>query len=232
MRLLAIDTSSVACSVALQCGEQIEERHEEQAREHTRLLTPMIRDVLASSDTELRELDAIVLGNGPGSFIGMRIAASVAQGLAHGSGMAIVPVSSLAAVAAEVFAVSDAAETVVTQDAHMSEVYLGVYAPGSDGLPQERFPERLQSQTRIEELDEAGASTRIAAGFGWQRYPLLAEANREVIGSFSAVHYPRARYLLALGAAGLRRGEGVEPQHLVPAYLRSKVAEKPGQDDS
>jgi len=227
MKLLAIDTSSVACSVALQLGEQFEERHEEQAREHTRLLTPMIRELIEMSGIQLHELDAIVLGNGPGSFIGMRIAASVAQGLAHGSGTKIVPVSSLAAVAAAVFATSDAAEAIVAQDAHMSEVYLGVFAPGSDNLPEERFPERLQPQTRIEELNEAGAAKRVAAGFGWQRYPVLAEANREVIGSFSAVHYPRARYLLALGTAAFLRGDVVEPQHLVPAYLRNKVAEKP-----
>ncbi|MDJ0793458.1 MAG: tRNA (adenosine(37)-N6)-threonylcarbamoyltransferase complex dimerization subunit type 1 TsaB [Woeseiaceae bacterium] len=232
MKLLAIDTSSVACSVALQSGEQLEERHEEQAREHTRLLTPMIRDVIESSGIELDELDAIVLGNGPGSFIGMRIAASVVQGLAHGAGLAIVPVSSLAAVAAEVFATRDAVEAIVTQDAHMNEVYLGVFRRGAGGILEERFPERLQSQTRIEELDEAGAETRVAAGFGWQRYPVLAEANQAIIGSFSAVEYPKARYLLALGAAALNRGGAVSPEHLVPAYLRSKVAEKPGQSDS
>ena len=162
----------------------------------------------------------------------MRIAASVAQGLAHGSGTAIVPVSSLAAVAAEVFATSDAAEVVVTQDAHMSEVYLGVFARGGDGLPEERFAERLQSQTLIEQLDNAGTGTRVAAGFGWRRYPVLAEANRELIDSFSDVQYPRARYLLRLGAAAIRRGDAIEPQHLVPAYLRSKVAEKPGRTDS
>ncbi len=232
MKLLAIDTSSVACSVALRSGEQLEERHEEQAREHTRLLTPMIRDVIASSDIELHELDAIVLGNGPGSFIGMRIAASVAQGLAHGAGLAIVPVSSLAAVAAQVFATSDAAEAVVTQDAHMNEVYLGVFGRGTHGLPEERFPERLQAQTCIEELDEAGAATRVAAGFGWQRYPKLAEANSALIGTFSPVQFPSARYLLELGVAALQRGDAVSPEHLVPAYLRSKVAEKPGQSDS
>ena len=93
MNLLAIDTSSLACSVALQAGEAVIERHEEQAKEHTRLLTPMIREVLANSGMDLPQLDAIVLGNGPGSFIGMRIAASVAQGLAHGAGLSIVPVS-------------------------------------------------------------------------------------------------------------------------------------------
>lgn len=230
MKLLAIDTSSVACSVALQCDEHIAERHEEQAREHTRLLTPMIRDVLASNEMALEELDAIVLGNGPGSFIGMRIAASVGQGLAHGSGVKIVPVSSLAAVAAEVFATSDAAEAVVAQDAHMSEVYLGVFVPGSDGLPGHRFPERLHPQTRIEELDEAGAARRAAAGFGWQRYPALAAANRDVIGTFSPLCYPRARYLLDMGAAGLRRGDAIEPRHLVPTYLRQKVASVPRAD--
>ncbi|MDH3820726.1 MAG: tRNA (adenosine(37)-N6)-threonylcarbamoyltransferase complex dimerization subunit type 1 TsaB, partial [Gammaproteobacteria bacterium] len=86
MNLLAIDTSSLACSVALRVGDVVIERHEEQAREHTRLLTPMIREVLTESGMHLPHLDAIVLGNGPGSFIGMRIAASVAQGLAHGAG--------------------------------------------------------------------------------------------------------------------------------------------------
>ena len=101
MKLLAIDTSSPACCVSLSVGSAVFERHEEQAREHTRLITPMIRSVLSEGGVALSDLDAIVLGNGPGSFIGMRIAASVAQGLAHGAGLCIVPVSSLAAVAAE-----------------------------------------------------------------------------------------------------------------------------------
>ena len=130
MNLLAIDTSSVACSVALQHEGKVSERHEEQAREHTRLLVPMIRELLQESSVELTDLDAIVLGNGPGSFIGMRIAASVAQGLAFGSGLNIVPVSSLAAIAAQVFREHDADEVVVTQDAHMSEVYLGIFRRG------------------------------------------------------------------------------------------------------
>lgn len=232
MRLLAIDTSSLGCSVALQNGDHVDERHVEQAREHTRLLTPMIRDILTSGDVDVSDLDAIVLGNGPGSFIGMRIAASVAQGLAHGAGKNIVPVSSLAAVAAEVLATTAASEVVVAQDAHMSEVYLGIYGRGGGNLPAALMPEKLQSQTPISELDEAGTSARVAAGFGWQRYPALAEANRSVIGAFSAVHHPRARHLLGLGASAVERGEAIEPGHLVPAYLRSKVAEKPGRAGS
>lgn len=232
MNLLAIDTSSLACSVALQIGDAVFERHEEQAREHTRLLTPMIREVLAESGTELTELDAIVLGNGPGSFIGMRIAASVAQGLAHGAGLKIVPVSSLAAVAAEVFEDPAIDEVAVAQDAHMSEVYLAAYRRGPGGLPTPLFPERLQTQTAIREFESGTADGRVAAGFGWQRYPGLAAANEDLIGQTSVVLHPRARYLLPLGAVALQGGAGIQPQDLVPAYLRSKVAEKPSSGKS
>ena len=227
MNLLAIDTSSLACSVALRADDVVLERHEEQAKEHTRLLTPMIRDVLTESGMQLPQLDAIVLGNGPGSFIGMRIAASVAQGLAHGAGLSIVPVSSLAAVAAEVLEDAAIEEVVVAQDAHMSEVYLGGFRRGPDGVPEPLFPERLHLQTVIEELEPGTADRRVAAGFGWQRYPGLAAANEGLIGQLSAVLYPRARFLIPLGAAAWQAGEAIQPGDLVPAYLRSKVAEKP-----
>ena len=89
MKLLAIDTSSLACSVALQVDGAVIWRHEEQAREHTRILVPMIEEALAEGGARTTDLEGIVLGNGPGSFIGMRIAASVAQGLAHGAGLKI-----------------------------------------------------------------------------------------------------------------------------------------------
>ena len=227
MNLLAIDTSSLACSVALELDGDSFERHEEQEREHTRLLVPMIRDIMAQAGITTAELDAIVLGNGPGSFIGMRIAASVAQGLAHGVGIRIAPVSSLAAVAVEVFDRTDAADVVVAQDAHMGEVYLGAWRRGKQGLPEPLFDERLHGQEAIAELDEAHADTRFAAGFGWQRYPHLLVENEDRIGQRSSVLYPCARHLLPLAAEALAAGLAVDPQDLVPAYLRSKVAEKP-----
>lgn len=229
MKLLALDTSSVACSVALQIDEAVTERHEEQPREHTRLLMPMIESSLAEARVSFADLDAIVLGNGPGSFIGMRIAASVAQGLAFGSGLEIVPVSSMAAVAAQVFAEYDAAEVVVAQDAHMGEVYLGIYQQGETGIPVDRAPERLQEPTAIAELESSPDGGRFAAGFGWQRYPDLLAANQERFTDVVDVLYPRARYLLSIGAAGVVRGSAVTPQNIVPAYLRQKVAEKPVQ---
>ncbi len=223
MKLLAIDTSSVACTVAAKVGESTIQRHAEQAREHTRLLMPMIREVLEETGVALENFDAIVLGNGPGSFIGMRIAASVSQGLAHGARLKIIPVSSLAAVAAQVFAESEAEEVAVAQDAHMNEVYLGLYARGDDGLPELIVDERLQAQERIAELDSEGKDDRIAAGEGWRRYPGLMAVNKALFSGESSVLYPRAEYLLGLA----EKLPAIEPKNIAPAYLRQKVAEKP-----
>lgn len=227
MKLLALDTSSLACSAAIQVGDTVLERHEEQPREHTRLLMPMIRSLLEESAVGLHELDAIVLGNGPGSFIGMRIAASVAQGLAFGASLEIAPVSSLAAMAVRAFEDPDVRQVVVAQDAHMNEVYLGLFARGADGLPSPLLAERLQVIDAITDLDPATAKGRVAAGFGWQRYPELLEINRDRVGGEAGLLHPRARDLLALGATRVRAGKTVLPQDVVPAYLRQKVAEKP-----
>jgi len=224
VKLLALDTSSLACSVALQAGDTVVWRHEEQAREHTRLLVPMIEEVMAEADLTAAELDAIVLGNGPGSFIGMRIATSVAQGLAHGAGIRIVPVSSMLAIAAEVMATQGAKAVAVCQDAHMDEVYLGLYAAGSGGVPELLGAERLPGQSVMSELElEPGRFT--AAGFGWQRYPLLLETNRALLAAVSTISHPSARYLLAAGAALAGSGAAIDPQDVVPAYLRQTVAQ-------
>jgi len=213
--------------VALRVGDEVFERHEEKPREHTRLLMPMIRGVLAEADVELPDLDAIVLGNGPGSFIGMRIAASVAQGLAHGANLNIIPVSSLAAVAAEVFDKSDVEQVAVAQDAHMHEVYLGLYSRGVGSSPKPVSDERLQACGPIQELSRGGEKFNVA-GQGWQRYPELAAANNSWIGGRSDVLFPRASYLLALSELSA----AIEPKDIQPAYLRQKVAEPPSSRGS
>ncbi len=203
-------------------GEDLVLRHEERDREHTRLLMPMIRSALVEAELELQALDAIVLGNGPGSFIGMRIAASVAQGLAFGAGLNIVPVSSMAAVAA---AAVPAGPVAVTQDAHMQEVYLGIYEVRENGAPVPIICERLQARETIAEL--ADLSNITAAGFGWQRYPDLLEANRSSLAAVSGVLYPSAPQLLRLGQLSLEEGGGLSPDDVDPVYLRQKVAERP-----
>jgi tRNA threonylcarbamoyladenosine biosynthesis protein TsaB len=223
MNLLALESSTHACSVALACGGALYERHVVEAKAHTRLLIPMIRETLQEAQFELSDLDAIVLGNGPGSFIGMRIAASVAQGLAYGSGLGIVPVSSLAAVAAEAFQQTHGDRVLVAQDAHMNEVYLQSFARGEGGLPRACGDTILQPVARIESL-----GTTDAAGAGWHRYPELLQLNSDCIASVLDVQFPRASFLLGSGAALVREGAITEARDLVPDYVRSKVASVPG----
>lgn len=227
MKLLALDTSSLACSVALMLEEDVFDRHEEQPREHTRLLVPMINEVLAEGGISPAELDAIVLGNGPGSFIGMRIATAVAQGMAYASGIRIAPVSSLLAVAAESMVAEDAEHIVVCQDAHMNEVYLGLYRAGPPGIPALVKAERLHGQDPIAELEESPRKY-VAAGFGWQRYPALRDANEALLAAMGSVLHPSARYLLRAGAELIANDAAIEPQDVVPAYLRQTVAARPG----
>ncbi|MCZ6808346.1 MAG: tRNA (adenosine(37)-N6)-threonylcarbamoyltransferase complex dimerization subunit type 1 TsaB [Proteobacteria bacterium] len=227
MKLLALDTSSDACSVALQVDNTISETHVVEPKQHTRLLIPMIRDLLRDADIELGDLDAVVLGNGPGSFIGMRIAASVAQGLAFGSGLKIVPVSSMAAIAAEVMEIYSAAEVIVAQDARMNEAYLGIYRNDGEGIPTAVTDEVLQPIEKIDGLAATNASELFAAGQAWKKYPALLELNRAAISEIVDVQQPKAKYLLGLATRAWQAGEAIEPENLAPAYIRSKVAEKP-----
>ncbi len=225
MKLLALDTSTVACSAALALGDETLERHEERPKEHTRLLVPMLRALLDESGLAAGDLDAVVLGNGPGSFIGLRIGASVAQGICYAAGLELVPVSSLAAVAAEAFEATGARRIVVAQDAHMDEVYLGAYRRGEDGLPVAEGETLLQGIATIESLPGGeSADGRYAAGEGWRRHPALLELNGHRFAGVAGVSWPRARYLLALGRRAYRAGGGIDPAELVPEYVRDRVA--------
>ena len=223
MKLLAIDTSSDACSVALQVGENISEKHVVEPRAHTRILVPMIDELLRDAGIDLAELDALVLGNGPGSFIGMRIGASVAQGICYGAGLKIIPVSSLAAIAAEAIEAHGADQVLVAQDARMHEVYLGRYQSDADGLPLASGDEEIRG---IGIFDDLGDSY-VAAGGAWQKFPELLDVNRAWISRFVDVEVPRARHLLRSGASSLENGGSIAPDALQPSYIRVKVAESP-----
>jgi tRNA threonylcarbamoyladenosine biosynthesis protein TsaB len=223
MKLLAIDTSTDACSVAIQSGDDVEQRHVIAPREHTKILLPAIEELLQVADLALTDLDAVVLGNGPGSFIGMRIGASVVQGICFGSGLEIAPVSSLAAIAAEALQHHECENVVVAQDARMHEVYLGCYARGENNLPVAVDDEAIRA---IGELHGLPAQY-IAAGGAWTKFGELQTANSRHIVVDANILVPQACFLLDMGVAVVQAGKAIPPASLEPAYIRVKVAEIP-----
>jgi tRNA threonylcarbamoyladenosine biosynthesis protein TsaB len=223
MRLLAIDTTSDACSVALRCGETVLEQHVVEPRQHSKILLPMITSLLREAGLAPTDLDAVVLGNGPGSFIGLRIGAAVAQGICYGAGLGIVPVSSLAAVAAEALEAHDAAQVVVAQDARLQEVYIGIYGRDAADLPCPLAREDIRPVGQLAGLSEP----HLAAGGAWRKYPALWSANAAWLSADAAICVPRARYLLGIGSASFAAGGAIPPAALEPAYIRVKVADLP-----
>ena len=129
MKILALDTATEACSVALGLDDHIIERYAELDRGHAERLLPMVDELLSEGGVSLAALDAIAFGRGPGAFTGVRLAASVAQGLAFGAGLGVAPVSDLAAVARRVIELQPGVSRIlVVNDARMREVYWGHFA--------------------------------------------------------------------------------------------------------
>jgi tRNA threonylcarbamoyladenosine biosynthesis protein TsaB len=215
MKLLAIDTATERCSVALIVDECVIERATQTPRGHAELVLPMVEDVLAESGLSLRQLDGLAYGRGPGAFTGVRIAVGVAQGLAYGAQLATVGISDLAAVAQQFATVR--ARILVCMDARMNEVYWCRFAGTPEGLVQPTAPERVD---RPEAVDPADATVFAGTGFG--AYPQLAAAHAGI-----AVHtavLPHAREIARLAAAELRAGRGEPPEQAKPVYLRDQVA--------
>jgi tRNA threonylcarbamoyladenosine biosynthesis protein TsaB len=227
MKLLAVETSSIACSVALQVDDDVQEQHVVEAKAHTRILMPMIKTLLDDAGLNVVDLDALVLGNGPGSFIGMRIGASVVQGLAYAAKLNIVPISSLACIAADVFHNHAGDNVAIAQDARMSQVYFGCFERDDAGLPVAMGAERIHDLAEIEALSELADLPWLAAGAGWQRYPTLATLQRPELTVLRDFALPRATDLLGLAQASLESGKSISPEQLQPAYLREQVAVPP-----
>lgn len=149
-KILAIDTSTEACSAALLCGNKIYNRFIIAARQHTKFILPMISEVLTEAQLELSELDAIAFGCGPGSFTGVRLAASVTQGIAFAKNLPVVKISSLRALAQEIFVESEKERVLIAQDARMQEIYLGEYQVDAAGIMQAVMPDRLLASNGYE----------------------------------------------------------------------------------
>lgn len=226
MKLLALDTSADACSVALLDGDDLSGQFRVEPRGHTRLIMPMVRQVLAEQGVAVSELDALAFAAGPGSFTGLRIATGVIQGLAWGLDIPVVPVSSLQAVAlavAEQKAAEEGDGIAVAFDARMDEVYWGCYQMTA-GLPQPLAPERVCAPEQVS-LPKPLAQW-LAGGSGWRYADRMPESVTRECHSPVTDLSPDARHVARLARDAWARGATVTAAEAQPVYLRDEVTWK------
>ena len=233
MKLLALDTASGQCSAALLLDDVLLTREVATSREHAKLILPMVQSLLAEAALGLTGLDGIAFGRGPGSFTGLRIAASVTQGLAFGADLPVLPVSDLRALALQAQRLIPVAHVppriLACMDARMQEVYWALFEIAPDGQIGEAIEQVTAPAALIAEAipHRATAGGWLAAGRGLEAYGV----ELAVIGLAQAhllpLAEPRAQEVALLGAAQLRAGGALPAERAIPVYLRDQVAHPP-----
>ncbi|MBI5891248.1 MAG: tRNA (adenosine(37)-N6)-threonylcarbamoyltransferase complex dimerization subunit type 1 TsaB [Nitrosomonadales bacterium] len=219
MRILALETSTEYCSVALWQDGAVNEISELVGQKHSEVLMAMLDGVLQDSGLGIRDMDGIAFGKGPGSFTGVRIACGVAQGLALGADVEVVGVCTLQALAEA----SGKNKVIAALDARMGELYLAAY--------EKRNGEWL---TVIEPcLCKPGAAPQVAgddwfgagSGFALNDAALSQRYGRQLAGA-NAQAVPQAGAVAQLAAIEFASGNAVDAALALPLYLRDKVALK------
>ncbi len=224
IRILAVDTATDACSVALWVDGEVEERFAVAPRRHAATVLPDVERLLAEAGLVLSQLDALAVGRGPGSFTGVRIGVSIVQGLALGADLGVVPVSSLRALARQVTRESANRRILAVLDARIREVYVGGYSFEDDPLGRELLAERVCAPAGV---GEGANGTWFGAGPGFAAYPdELAAAMGPSLMGVQVDCYPHASQVAAIAAAGLASGAALAPERVVPVYLRDRVANR------
>ncbi len=216
--VLALETSADACSLALLRAGVIVERHEMLPRSHTLHVLPMVDAILAEVGIQLHDLDAIAFGRGPGSFTGLRVCASVVQGLAYAAQIPCVPVSSLQALAQTAIDMGlcrDGSDILCSVDARMNELYCARYT-------FERNVPVLRGQEFLCAPQDSGWGSEPACrvGSGWRYAKEMGFAGNVD----DADLLPHASAVVRLGEVAWEQGLTVSAEKAVPVYLRDDVA--------
>jgi tRNA threonylcarbamoyladenosine biosynthesis protein TsaB len=219
MRILALDSSAEWCSVAVGDGKAWHRRHELAGQAHSERVLPMVRQALAEAGWSLTGLDGIAFGAGPGSFTGVRIACGVAQGLALGADLPVLPVVTLAALAQEAYRTRGWRRVLAVLDARMREVYFAAYTRGPDGWEEAMEPSVMPP---VDVRPPSGDWQWSGAGNGYAAYPNLASRLRLV--EVAADAQPTAQSVGELALPSLAAGKGVAAAAAAPIYVRHRVA--------
>ncbi|AZZ46205.1 tRNA (adenosine(37)-N6)-threonylcarbamoyltransferase complex dimerization subunit type 1 TsaB [Pseudomonadaceae bacterium SI-3] len=216
--LLALDTATEACSVALLHDGQVLSHYEVIPRLHAQRLLPMIQTLLSEAGIALSAVDALAFGRGPGAFTGVRIAVGVVQGLAFALERPVLPVSTLATIAQRAYREQGAEQVAVAIDARMDEVYWGCYR-AQQGEMQLAGSEAVLPPEQVS-LPRGSEGQWFGTGTGWGYGARLAVQP----SASDATLLPHALDLLTLAGFAWQRGEAVEADQAQPIYLRDNVA--------
>ncbi len=216
MNLLAVETSTELCSVALLRGDELFVEEALAQNRHSEMLAPMIRRVLDRSHLRAVDMDAFGFGQGPGSFTGIRIACGIVQGLAFAARRPVVPVPSLLALAEQ----SNESRVIAALDARMGEAYLAAYARNADDWDEVIAP-RLAPRGGLPSLP---GPRWAATGSGFDRFDWLRDAYRDSVAMRFEDDLPRAGAVARIAARRFARGAGIAAERAAPLYLRDKVA--------
>ena len=217
--IIAIETSSEAASVALLRGDTVISRASSGVRTHSQSVLPMIQALLAEAGITLKDCSAIAFGAGPGSFTGVRTACGVAQGLAFGANLPVVPVVTLDAMALACHQQRGAADVLAVLDARMGEVYWAQYR--FDGNAAVAAPAVVQPAMLSAPAAVQAQGAPVFCGNGLAAY---AEAFAGVVEAGFADIMPHAEQIARLAAIELAAGRTVTAADAQPLYLRNKVA--------
>jgi len=221
MRIVALETSTEWCSVAVGDGTRWLQRDERLVHAHSERLLPMVDAALSDAGWTLRDLDGIAFGAGPGSFTGIRIGCGVAQGLALGADLPVVAVPTLAAIAQEVHRARGWNFVLACLHARMREIYLAAYAREGGAWSEVAAP-TVGSPADAACPPSFPDAAWAGAGNGFAVYPTLAA--RLAITMTAADAYPTALAIGELALPRLAAGEGVPAAEALPVYVRHRVA--------
>ena len=217
--ILVLDTATEACSVALLHQNQTTFLNELSPRTHTQRILPMVDELLSQANIRLKQVDALAFGRGPGSFTGVRVGVSVAQGLALGANLPVIPISNLLAMAEEAYQTLGAKEVVALIDARMNEVYFAQYRRQPNGwqeivAEQVCSPERAIEQIQLEQKP-------IVVGTGWNAHLQIFTEKLPLVAS--NITLPSAKFMLPLAQQALEEGKTQSALEIEPVYLRNEV---------
>ena len=221
--LLAIDTCTELCSVAVQVNNKIYAEAVDAPREHSQRLLPLVEKLVTEAGITLTDLDGIVYGRGPGSFTGIRICTSMAQGLALGQNLPVYGVSTLDSMAQQAASENNATDVVCAIDARMNEVYWAQYKI-VNGLAVAVTPEKVTHPDSIV-LETLQGDTVIVCGTGFDTYPDLLKSNAKT-QSLETAKFPTAESMLPIAQIAWIDGDFTQVDELAPVYVRDEVTWK------